>query len=308
MPPKFDLKPVVAAAKVAARRTADTLRQSLGLTTDPDVRLYNRLQPDDFAEMRRRYGDQDLWGYIQTMEQRRLGRKAPESALRPRNMQKRSFVPPPIQLQRDEPPGQARFKWAEGQYTQAALTEASFAKTYTPSSNQNFLPGAGGYFVSGGENNMSLVAVRRPELEGPQTSQHEYGHYFDAMHDRTKGEFAGAVQKEFEQGNMLAWNNFPGMFGNPPAPFPNRPEGWGGIGELYAEMNVRPWDIPPKLWRFFPQFNSTAYKAPAQWSTDPDVEPSDPLPPGYDWEWVTFEDGSGGWSMSKKKRHPDLVR
>ena len=72
MPPKFDLKPVVAAAKVAARRTADTLRQSLGLTADPDVRLYGRLQPDDFEEMRRRYGDDGTWEYIQEMERRRL--------------------------------------------------------------------------------------------------------------------------------------------------------------------------------------------------------------------------------------------
>src|SRR3990167_1670465 len=125
MTEKFDLQPVVKAAKVAAKRTADGLRQSMGLATDPDVRLYYRLKPDDFHEMRRLYGDHDIWNYVQEMEHRRLGRKAPERV----QASEPVALPPPMPLG----PEQREFPWMEDRYTAEANDQAAGTKLFIPS-------------------------------------------------------------------------------------------------------------------------------------------------------------------------------
>jgi len=46
-----------------------------GVDSDPDLRLYHRINPDSFDELARRYGFENVAEYIRQMELRRLGVK-----------------------------------------------------------------------------------------------------------------------------------------------------------------------------------------------------------------------------------------
>lgn len=115
----------------------------------------------------------------------------------------------------------------------------------------------------------------------PGLLRHEYGHAFGWAQDPSgvpQG-FQNAAENDIVWGgfNGPAAPNFPGMFGNP------QPPGvWGGPAEFYAHLNTAPAYIPPKLRPYFPQFSEQTF-APR---------------PGWDWKYVTFEDGSQGWTYT----------
>ena len=59
----------------AARQGAQIVREMLGQSNDPDLRLYEKLTTSDFVEIGRLYGEDELRRYIRLMETRRLKEK-----------------------------------------------------------------------------------------------------------------------------------------------------------------------------------------------------------------------------------------
>ena len=59
--------------KIVARQAVASTYKALGLAIDPDLRVYNRLQPEDFEVIRGREGDGALLDYIVEMERRLMG-------------------------------------------------------------------------------------------------------------------------------------------------------------------------------------------------------------------------------------------
>lgn len=66
------LRELVERNKGAARRAVNTLLKAQGYSTDPDVRLYNRLTEVDFDRILAEQGEDALLEYITEMERRRL--------------------------------------------------------------------------------------------------------------------------------------------------------------------------------------------------------------------------------------------
>lgn len=66
------IREVIERNKGAARRALDQTFRAMGHSTDPDVRLYNRLTPQDFEQIAAQQGEDGLLEYITEMERRRL--------------------------------------------------------------------------------------------------------------------------------------------------------------------------------------------------------------------------------------------
>ncbi len=66
------IRPMVDEVKAAAREAVQEMRGYLGQPADPDLRLYQKLQPADFQAILQQYGPENLAQYVQTMEARRL--------------------------------------------------------------------------------------------------------------------------------------------------------------------------------------------------------------------------------------------
>jgi len=61
---KRSYKSIDLAFKISAKR--------MGLEQDEDLNLYATLQPNDFAELTKLYGENEVLNYIKTMEKQRL--------------------------------------------------------------------------------------------------------------------------------------------------------------------------------------------------------------------------------------------
>jgi hypothetical protein len=57
----------------ATQKAFDRVGKTANIPTDPDLRIYNDLQPKDFEAMTQKYGQDDVMKYIQEMEAKRLG-------------------------------------------------------------------------------------------------------------------------------------------------------------------------------------------------------------------------------------------
>lgn len=64
----FDLSRQQAAVKKAFQRVAKVTNTE----ADPDLRIYNQLQPQDFTKLMTKYGEQGVIDYIKAMESKRI--------------------------------------------------------------------------------------------------------------------------------------------------------------------------------------------------------------------------------------------
>lgn len=110
----------------------------------------------------------------------------------------------------------------------------------------------------------------------PDVFRHEYGHALGFAQSPT-GFPSGFAENATPN---LTNTPFPGMFGNPYGEVAGR--SWGGPMEYYAKLQERPYLIPESMRQYFPQFRPEAYNPP----------------PGYSWQWRSFEDGSSGWVLA----------
>lgn len=93
-------------ARVAAQGAVSDMRDMLGQSRNPDLRLYNRLKGPDFEQIRAEQGDDGLMNYVHQMETARLkesgsGRQGFAGGSTPTPTPVPSAVPAPSAL----PPG-----------------------------------------------------------------------------------------------------------------------------------------------------------------------------------------------------------
>lgn len=66
------IRPMVDEVKTAARGAVDEMRGMLGQPKDPNLRIYQRLQPADFNNILAEHGQDGLMAYIKAMETLRM--------------------------------------------------------------------------------------------------------------------------------------------------------------------------------------------------------------------------------------------
>jgi hypothetical protein len=61
--------------KAATKLAFNRVQRVGGVESDPDMALYNTLKPQHFVELMKDYGEEQIVGYIQDMETKRIMNK-----------------------------------------------------------------------------------------------------------------------------------------------------------------------------------------------------------------------------------------